>query len=191
MESKFMNLKKEYRDFIDTISSEINVMNIDEKLTRKKCNDIFNLYQRIYSSINSTSLNINDINHIMLNYNRDNSNVELIKKFIKIKNLYLIKRVINSSQWIPFISQLRETLNLEHIKLNKKKINYLISKGVYTLLKSTLEQFRGCWEIVEFKDDKIKKLEIIEPEHIDFLTKYVNTKYQEMKDDKSKFNIHN
>lgn len=180
-DNKFMNLKKEYKDFVKKIATQIKMINIDEELTKKKCNEIFNLYQNIYSSINESSLNINDINHIILNYNRENEDVETIKKFIKIKNMYLIKRIIISPQWKPFIFKLGESIQIDEKKINKKTYHYLLEKGVYRLLTSTINQFRGCWEIAEFNDDKLKKIEIIEPNHIEFLTNYIKNKIKDIK----------
>jgi hypothetical protein len=177
MENKFMNLKKDYRDFIKSTAKKIKDLDIDNDLSKEKCVDIFQLYQTIHSEIEACpNLNINDINHIIMNYNRDDSDVELVKKFIKIKNLYLIKRIIKSQQWEPFISKLKDDIDLGDTKLNKKITDHLLSKAVYRLLTQSIDLFRGCWEIVELKDDKIKKLEIIEPEHFEFLNKYLNSK---------------
>ena len=55
----------------------------------------------------------------------------------------------------------------------------MVSKGVYRLLNQTNDYFCGCWEIAKFEDDKVKKLEIIEPEHYEFLIKYLKTKINE------------
>jgi hypothetical protein len=177
MENKFINLKKEYRDFIKKTATDIRLLDIDNNLTKEKCIDIFKLYQELHCNISaSPTLNINDINHILSNYNKDNSDVELLKKFIKIKNLYLIKKIIKSQQWQAFISKINNDIDLGDTKLNKAKTDYLVSKGVYRLLNTTLDLFRGCWEIAEFKDDKIKKLEIIEPEHYEYLKVYLNNK---------------
>ena len=184
MDNKFMNLKKEYREFVKKTAIQIKTLNIDEELTKKKCSEIFGLYQTIYSSINGSSLNINDINHIITDYNRDNEDVEFIKKFIKIKNMYLIKRIIVSPQWKPFILKLSESLQLNNKKIDKKidkkTFCYLLEKGVYRLLLSTINQFRGCWEIADFDNDKLKKIEIIEPDHIEFLTKYIINKIKKI-----------
>lgn len=176
IDNKFMNLKKEYKDFIKKTASQIKELKISDELTKKECDDIFNLYQNIYSSISNTKLNINDINHIIMNYNKENEDVELIKKFIKIKNMFLIKQIFRSSHWDPFIAKLGEQIKLDDIKIPKKTYNYLLKKGVYRLLKTTIDQFRGCWEIAEFKDNKLKKIEIIEPDHIEFLINYLKNK---------------
>ena len=48
MENKFMNLKKEYRDFVKKSAQMINKLNINEELTKEKCLDIFKLYQEIF-----------------------------------------------------------------------------------------------------------------------------------------------
>ena len=174
MENKFMNLKKEYRDFIKKTAIKIKILDINNNITKEKCINIFKLYQELYNDISTCpTMNINDINHIILNYNKDDPDIDLLKKFIKIKNLYLIKQIIKSNQWQIFILKLNEEIDLGDIKLNELKTEYLISKGVYRLLNMSIDLFRGCWEIAEFKDDKIKKLEIIEPEHYDYLKKYI------------------
>ena len=173
--NKFVNLKKEYRDFLGSFAQEIKNINIDEEITKKKCSEINKLHQKTYNTINieSSGINVNDINHIILNYNKENTDVELIKKFIKLKNLNDIKQIIESQLWDPFITKLSDNLFNKEFKLNNKKFKHLVEKGVYKLLKSTIEQFRGCWEIAEFKDGKLKKLEIIEPEQIDYITNYI------------------
>ena len=173
MDNKFMNLKKEYRDFIKKCANQIKKLDIDNNLTKEKCVDIYHLYLAIYAFVKkSETLNINDINHIILNYGKENEDVELFKKFIKIKNLFLIKKIIKSNLWDSFISKLKEDIDLEE----NQKNNFLIAKGVYKLLNSYVDHFRGCWEIAEFNDDKIKKIEIIEPEHIEFLINYLKKK---------------
>ena len=88
----------------------------------------------------------------------------------------MIKLIVKSPQWNTFISKLNEDIELDNPKLNSKKTDHLISKGVYRLLNSSVDLFRGCWEIAEFKDDKLKKLEIIEPEHYEFLKTYLINK---------------
>jgi hypothetical protein len=177
MENKFMNLKKEYKEFIKRTAKKIKIIDIDNNLTKEKCIDIFKLFQDIYADIESCpTLNINDINHIIKNYNREDQNVELIKKFIKIKNLYLIKKTVKSPQWQTFILKLKDDIDLDDPKINKKVTEHLLSKGVFRLLNTTVDLFRGCWEIVEFNGDKIKKIEIIEPEHYEYLKIYLNNK---------------
>jgi len=166
-----MNLKKEYNDFINKCANQIKQLDIDNNLTKEKCIDIYKLYLAIYTSIkNSQSLNINDVNHIILNYGKENKDVELFRKFIKIKNLFLIRKIVRSSLWEPFILKLKGDIDLKDCD------NLRIATGVYKLLKSYVYHFSGCWEIAEFKDDKIKKIEIIEPEHIEFLLNYLEIK---------------
>ena len=174
MDNKFMNLKKEYRDFINETSDKIKELDIDNNLTKLKCINIFNLFENINKLIeNSSNLNVNDVNHILLNYNRDNDNVELLKKFIKIKNLYVIKEIVNSNQWNTYITRLNNNIDLGDQKLNTKKTDLLVSKGLFKLLSTFTDQFGGSWEITDFKDNKLKKIDIIEPEHFDFLKKYI------------------
>ena len=85
MDNKFMNLKKEYRDFINETSHKIKDLDIDNNLSKSKCIRIFNLFENINQFIeNSSNLNVNDVNHILLNYNRDNENVDLLKETVNI-----------------------------------------------------------------------------------------------------------
>ena len=177
MDNKFMNLKKEYRDFVKKSSQMIKNINIEEELTKEKCNEIFKLYQEIYNMLETSSnLNINDINHILINYSRDDKDVETLKKFIKIKNLYVIKKIIKSNLWNPYVKKVCEEINLGDEKLNKKVAEHDVSKGIYRLLNQSVDQFRGCWEIAELNNDKVKKLDIIEPEHYEFLITYIKNK---------------
>ena len=172
-----MNLKKEYRDFVKKCGQMINKLNIEDELTKDKCLNIFNLYQEIYNMIETTpNLNINDINHIIMNYSREDKDVEILKKFIKIKNLYIIKKIIKSNLWNPYIKKVCDEIDLDDNKLNKRKTEHIVSKGIYRLLNHSIDHFRGCWEIAEFKDNKVKKIEIIEPEHFDFLITYLKNK---------------
>ena len=48
---------------------------------------MFKTSKKLYDYINdSQKLNINDINHILINYSKENSNIELLRKFIELKN---------------------------------------------------------------------------------------------------------
>jgi hypothetical protein len=177
MENKFMNMKKEYREFIKTSSSLINKLEINNNLNERKCQEILKLFQDICSNIElSKDINVNDVNHILLNYNREDKDVETFKRFIKIKNIYLIKRIVKSTVWNTFINKLNDELDLGDYNLNKQKNYHLISKGVYRLLTQYIDHFKGCWEIVEISGNRIKKLEIIEPEHFEFLINYLKSK---------------
>jgi hypothetical protein len=177
MDAKFNKLKKEYKDFIKNNISHIKKLDINNNITKEKCIAINRLYNRIYKSIEkSEQININDINHILADYSKDDSDIDLFKQFIKIKNLYLIKRIVRSSNWDPFISKLNKQIDLNNPNLNSKKTDYLLSKGVYRLLLESVEQFRGCWEIADFTNDKLKKIEIVEPDHFEFLKKYLKSK---------------
>lgn len=69
----------------------------------------------------------------------DNEDVKLLKKFIKIKNLYIIKKIIKSNIWDNFISKLKTNIDLDDINLNNKKTDYLVSKGMYRLLNNYID----------------------------------------------------
>ncbi len=182
MDNKFQKLKKEYREFVTSTAKQIKSLDIDNNLTKSKCVAIYNLYNEIYDSIEkSPDLNINDINHIIFNYTKnDNSDVELIKKFIQIKNIYIIKRVIKSNLWNTYVSKYHSMLDLNETlnptKSNKKVSEYLVSKAIYKLLMSSVNHFRGPWEIVDFKDNKVVKIDIVEPEHILMIENYIKEK---------------
>lgn len=176
MENKFMNLKKEYKDFIEKISMKIKEINIDNDLDKNECIKIYKLYLEINNIIEENNqININDINHIILNYNKENEDIKLFKKFIKIKNLYIIKRIIQSNLWNNLVDKTISKLNIKIDESNKKN-KYIIEKGIYNLLIKSSDLFKGCWEIANIKDGKIINLEIFEPEDIDFLINYYKKK---------------
>jgi len=110
---------------------------------------------------------------MILNNSNEDLDIELFKKFIKIKNLYLIKLIIKSDLWNSYISKLNTELKLKN---QDKKTDYILSKGVYRLLMESVEQFRGCWEIAEFNNNKLKRIEILEPNHLEFIKKYLKSK---------------
>ena len=173
MDNKFINLKKEYKEFIKSNTNQIKKLNIESDLTKDKCKSIYKLYNKIYNNIeNSNKLNVNDINHLISNYSKEDTDIELFKKFIKTKNLYVIKTIVQSNIWKNYIQKLNTEINLNKANL---KTEYILSKGVYKLLMKTVEQFRGCWEIADF-NGTVKKIEIIEPDHIEFLKKYLKSK---------------
>ena len=173
MDNKFQNLKKEYKEFIYKISDKIKDIQIEDNIDKKKCILIYKLYLEIYNLIEiSNDININDINHIINNYSKDNEYINIFKKFIKIKNLYVIKRIIQSNLWEEFINKTYSKLNIINYPMNDH-IKYIIEKGIYNLLSKSNNSFRGCWEIASFKDEKIIKLEIIDPCDITFLHSYI------------------
>jgi len=174
MENKFIKCKKEHTLFIKTNIEQIRNLKIEEDLTKKKCDSIYKLYNKIYKTIETSEhLNVNDINNMILNNSNEDLDIELFKKFIKIKNLYLIKLIIKSDLWNSYISKLNIELKLKN---QDKKTDYILSKGVYRLLMESAEQFRGCWEIAEFNNNKLKRIEILEPNHLEFIKNYLKSK---------------
>lgn len=149
----------------------INKLNINDIITNEKGDLIIKLYNKIYKSIeNSENINVNYINHLLLNNTKD-SDIELFKKFIKIKNIYTIKKIIHSNDFNIFIKKLSGELDIKY----NKNIHEILTKGIYKLLIKTSDQFRGCWEIVDYNNNTIK-IKIIEPEHIEYIKKYIKIK---------------
>lgn len=173
--SKFINLKREYKDFINYASSEIKKIKIDGDLLSEDCINIIFVYDKLYNKIiEDRTININDINHIMLNYNKENTDVELLKKFIKIKNTCILKIIVNSVEWDKYIDELTN----KYAKLSKNKLllRKYVTKGLFNIIASSINKFRGCWEIVTIANNKVKKIEIVEPSQNENLLKYISNK---------------
>ena len=163
-------MKKEYKDFIKDIIISINKIDLNTDLTCKKCYKIYKLYNDIEEKIsNRNSININELNNILLNNKENDEDILLLKKFINIKNLYILKKILNSKVWKPFIMKLLDIININ----NDTKNIFLLEKAVYRLLMKYIDHFNGCWEIVNFNNNKVKKIDIIEPEHIEFINDYI------------------
>jgi hypothetical protein len=164
-------MKKEYKDFIKDIIILINKLDINTDLTRQKCFKIYKLYNNIEEQISNTNIiNINELNNILLNNKDNDDDIILLKKFINIKNLYILKKILNSKIWKPFIIKLINIINID----NDTKNIILLEKAVYRLLMKYINHFNGCWEIAKFNNNKVKKIDIIEPEHIEFIHNYIN-----------------
>jgi 3-methyladenine DNA glycosylase AlkC len=50
MDTKFIKLKKEYKNFIKSNIDQIKKLNIDSDLTKEKCESIYKLYNKIYKT---------------------------------------------------------------------------------------------------------------------------------------------
>ena len=170
------NIKKDHRQFIINACNKINNYNIDNDLDEKICIELYKIYLEIYDELELIdNININDINNILINFNKNDEYIDKFKKFIKIKNIYIIKKIIKSKLWNDFINKTILKLN-SNIDFNNSDNKYIIEKGIYHILIKTCNLFQGCWEIATFKNDKIIKLELIDPDEILFLINYINNK---------------
>lgn len=163
-----MSINKEQNDYINNLLKLIDKIDLDSKLDYDKCFNIYKTYKIIEKKINKSDIiNINDINNILLNDDIKEENIIKFKKFINIKNLYILKEIYNSTIWKDFIINLYNILSLKDNNIE------LLEKAVFKLLKTYINHFNGCWEIVKFEKNKVKKIEIIEPEHFDFINNYL------------------
>lgn len=173
-----MSIKKQHYTFINNISKIIENIDLESNLEYDKCYKIYKIYKNIEKKINKCDIiNINDINIILLNDNINDDNINRLRKFINIKNFYILKNICNSLIWKQFIIKLYEIFSLDNqtfILDNSKEYKIkILEKAVFKLLKKYINHFNGCWEIVKFEKNKIKKIDIIEPEHFDFINNYL------------------
>jgi len=186
--SKRVIYKKECKNIIKKYCIKIKLINIEEdsqnlntfitQLNNANTNKyilINKLYNNFYKEIeNSNLININDFNYLLLNYTEKDSDFELFKKFIIIKNLFIITLIIKSNIWIDFVEKTKnKIINIINDNNLSKNINSLIEKSIISLLLNFILYFRGCWEIADTKDNKILNLDISDPDHLEYIKNYI------------------
>lgn len=159
MESKkFLNLPSNYKNFLAECA-KINLNSIDGKTDIKTLN---NYVKQVETCAEQFNLEILDINNLMLNYNKSNNQVDLLKKLVHYKNYYIITNCIRSQEWKEFIHNIK--IKNQDIKTSK------IEKAVIELF----ERYIGLWNTIEKiividKKNNIKSIELIDPEDYEFI----------------------
>jgi len=160
MESKkFVNLPSGYKDFLSECEKITNLPQIDGKTSLYELSE---LYSKISKCLDENNLQISDINHLVTNYSKPNSQVDHLKKLIYYRNYYLITNCIRTDQW------------KELIKGIKTKNQELKTKDIENATLKLLEKYMGSWDTVEKiividKKGNIKSIEIVDPDDWDFI----------------------
>jgi hypothetical protein len=176
---KFVNLSNDYKHFLNICNNKINHLEIDQNTSLDLLNKYHNEIQceilGTNNSNNSNSTNnsnnsnsfdnnfeISDINHILANYEKENSIVTQLRKLVHYRNYLILKAVLRSNIWKEFILSLREKCKESGCKKLSIKI---IEETFLKLLEIYIEYWNGFWKFFTFnKKNQIKDIVIIDPE---------------------------
>jgi hypothetical protein len=161
---KFVNLSNDYKHFLNICNNKINHLEIDQNTSL----DLLNKYHYEIQNelLDNDSFNnnfeISDINHILANYDKENSIVTQLRKLVHYRNYLILKIVLRSSVWKEFILSLREKCKESGCKKLSIKI---IEETFLKLLETYIEYWNGFWKFLIFnKKNQIKDIVIIDPE---------------------------
>jgi hypothetical protein len=161
--NKFYKLTNNYKEFLTFVEKNLNI-EIDETTKLKK---IINIYEILENEIIKYGLEINDINHLLTNYDKDNSEITKLKKLVYYKNFLILKKVIRSNEWKTFIINLTDYIFL---KIEKKYSIKKVENIFIELLKQYLGFWNGFWKFFNFnKKYIIKKISIIDPDDFNYI----------------------
>lgn len=160
MESKkFVNLTNNYKKFLLECDNIFKDIELNDNLSIDKLNK---LHKIINIAIQTNELQISDINHLLENYSKENTQVENLKKFVYLRNFLIIKILLRSEYFTDFIIKLKNKYNNNNIKE--------LENGFIKLL----EKYLGSWNTIEKiiildKKNNIKMIEIIDPDDYKFI----------------------
>ena len=162
MESKkFVNLPKNYREYLYNCDKIINI-DINDMIDLISLN---NLHKEIENLLINYDLQISDINHFIQNYDKENEIINKIKKLIYYRNFNLIKLILRSSIWKNFIINIKS-------KIDRDLTIKQIENGVIKLF----EKYIGTWNTIDkyikIKKNEIKEIEIIDPDDYKYIFNY-------------------
>jgi len=161
---KFVNLSNDYKHFLNICNNKINHLEIDQNTSLDLLNKYHNEIQNELLDNDSFNNNfeISDINHILANYDKENSVVTQLRKLVHYRNYLILKIVLRSSVWKEFILSLREKCKESGCKKLSIKI---IEETFLKLLETYIEYWNGFWKFLIFnKKNQIKDIVIIDPE---------------------------
>lgn len=173
MESKkFYNLSNNYKEFLNVVNNK-NI--IIDKYTKLKI--LNKIHFEIENILNNYTLEIHDINNLLLNYNKENENVNILKKLVYFRNCHILQKVIRTNEWKEFISNLTETCKTKYDNLKQSSfhINILVIQNIFIeLLKKYMDYWNGFWKYFKFnKNLTIYKISIIDPNDFTFIYKSI------------------
>jgi len=161
---KFVNLSNDYKHFLNICNNKINHLEIDQNTSLDLLNKYHNEIQIEILDNDSFNNNfeISDINHILANYEKENSIVTQLRKLVHYRNYLILKAVLRSNIWKEFILSLREKCKESGCKKLSIKI---IEETFLKLLEIYIEYWNGFWKFFTFnKKNQIKDIVIIDPE---------------------------
>jgi preprotein translocase subunit Sss1 len=173
MESKkFVNLSAEYKNFLSECSKIDKLGQIDDMYVpsgmqpsasgKTQFQVLTDLHNQVSKTLETKQLQISDINHLMINYTKPNTQVSQLKKLTHYRNYYIITNCLRTPQWKEFVSKI------------KTKIPNASIQEIEEVITKLLERYMGTWDTVEKiividKKGLVKSIELVDPDDFEFI----------------------
>ena len=171
----FVNLSTKYRNLLNDISGIITDQDksgiIDKTITYKRLMDIYNQIDDFILKNECTSY---DLDNMIYNYKKKNELLDLLKKFIYLRNRHIIKNACGTEYWKKNMDYLVDLCNkVFSVQCKTEDIDY----SFLEVLKEYLKYLEGFWTTIEItKTGLIKNIGIIDIDDYDLLFIYVARK---------------
>ena len=160
MESKkFVNLSAEYKDFLLECSKIKELEQINGKTQLKVLTD---LHSQVTKCLETKQLQISDINHLMMNCTKPNTQISCLKKLANYRNYYIITNCLKTSQWREFIGKIKTKIPQAKLQEIEEAVTKLLEKYMETW--DTIEKI-----IVIDKKGLTKSIELVDPDDYEFI----------------------
>ena len=169
---KFVNLPKKYKSLLEKSAkcfSREDIKNIAKNsISYESSNRIYNDINRIMNELDCNSY---DMDNILKNYNKKNTIVEILKKFVNVRNKQIAVNASKTGYWNENLKEL-----VTRTKGNfKEKISLdLMEKAYINLLQNYKNDWKGYWTSMNLDEmGKVKSINIFDTDDYDQIQKYI------------------
>tara|TARA_Y100000589_G_C26800805_1_gene485664 strand:- start:51 stop:635 length:585 start_codon:yes stop_codon:yes gene_type:complete len=169
---KFVNLPKKYKSLLErsaTCFSREDIKNIAKNsISYESSTKIYNDINKIMNELDCNSY---DMDNILKNYNKKNTMVEILKKFVNVRNKQIAVNASKTGYWNENLKEL-----VSRTKGNfKDKISLdLMEKAYINLLQDYKNDWKGYWTSMNLdKMGKVKSINIFDTDDYDKIQKYI------------------
>ena len=169
---KFVNLPNKYKTLLERSVNYFSREDV-KKIARNEINykETIIIYNNINKLMKELDCNSYDMDNILKNYDKKNTMVDILKKFINIRNKQIAVKASKSDLWKNNLKQLisRSRTNF------KDKISLdLMEKAYINLLQDYKNNWKGYWTSMDL-DNKgdIRSINIFDRDDYDKIQKYI------------------
>ena len=169
---KFVNLPNKYRKLLDKSVAYFSREDIKNIATNNiSYNDSTRIYENINKLMKELDCNSYDMDNILKNYEKKNTVVDILKKYINIRNKQIAVKASKTDLWK---SNLKELVTRSKGNFKDKISLDLMEKAYINLLQDYKNNWKGYWTSMEL-DNKgdIKSINIFDTEDYDKIQKYI------------------
>lgn len=169
---KFVNLPKKYKSLLEKSKYCFNRDSIREiaknSISYENSNKIYNEINKIMNELDCNSY---DMDNILKNYGKKNTMVEILKKFINLRNKQIAVNASKTTQWKDNLKNL-----IDRSKDNfKDKISLdLMEKAYINLLQNYKNDWNGYWTSMNIDElGNIKSINLFDTDDYDNIQKFI------------------